>query len=487
MASIQELRKARIAKLEALKKVGIEPYPARTHRTHSIAALVASFASFEKEKKAVVVAGRVIARREHGSLLFLDIQEGENKIQLHCQEQLLGEKKFKAAFDFIDIGDFIEAHGVALTTKRGEKSIDVKDFVMLAKALRPVPTTWYGFKNIEERLRHRYIDLLVHEDVRELFRKKSLFWHSVRSFLLGKEFLEVETPVFEDVPGGAEAEPFKTHYNALNKDFYLRISLELSLKKLIVGGYEKVFEMGRIFRNEGIDAEHLQEYTQMEFYWAFADYYAGMELTQVLYQELVQKICGSMETQYDGNKIVWSGIWPKVDYFELFKKETGIDLNNARVKELQERAKELKLDYDKYFGFGRLVDIIFKRLCRPKLIQPCFLIHPPVEIEPLAKRLASNPKQVERFQIMAAGTELGKGFSELNDPLDQRVRFEEQMELRKRGDREAQMLNEDFLEALEYGMPPTCGFGMSERLFAVLMNKPIRETTIFPYFKEKND
>lgn len=485
MASLSELRNARIVKLQELKKAGLDPYPARTSRTHSIGEVLSHFDELEGKRERLVVAGRIMAKREHGSLLFFDIAEGEHKIQLHCQEAKLGAKKFKLLFTVTDIGDFIEARGIAMMTKRHEKSIDIEDFAILSKALRPIPATWYGLKDVEERLRHRSIDLLAHGEVRELFRKKNVFWQTIRSFLAERGFLEVETPIFEDIPGGAEAEPFKTHYNALARDFYLRISLELPLKKLIVGGYEKVFEIGRIFRNEGIDDEHLQEYTQMEFYFAFADYNDGMKLTKMLYQELARTLCGSMETRYGGNTIRWAGEWPKVDYFDVFKKETGVDLNKATKDELFKKAHGVKLEIDKKFGWGRVADLIFKKLCRPKLIQPCFLVHPPVEIEPLAKRLQKNPKQVERFQIMAGGTELGKGFSELNDPLDQRARFEEQMDLRKKGDKEAQMLDEAFLEALEYGMPPTCGFGMSERLFSVLVDKPIRETTIFPYFKEK--
>ena len=295
----------------------------------------------------------------------------------------------------------------------------------------------------------------------------------------------METPIFECTPGGAEAEPFVTHYNALDADFYLRISLEISLKKLLVGGFDKVFEIGRIFRNEGIDAEHLQDYTQLEFYWAYADYNDLMKFIEKTYKRVIKSTTGSLVTERHGQKIDWSKKWGKVDYFTIFKEKTGIDLNNASVSDLSERAKEAGIKADSSLGKGRLIDLLFKKFARPTLIQPCFLVNPPIEIEPLAKRIRGEEHKVARFQVMAGGSELGKGFSEANDPLDERARFEEQMSLRDKGDAEAQMLDEDFLEALEYGMPPSAGFGISERLFAVIMDKPVRETVFFPAMKNK--
>jgi lysyl-tRNA synthetase class 2 len=357
---------------------------------------------------------------------------------------------------------------------------------MAAKSLLPLPDKWAGLEDEDIRLRKRYLDLVMTEELRELFRKKMIFWATFRDALKKEGFLEVELPVMENVPGGAEAEPFKTHHNALDTDFYLRISLELPLKKLLVGGFDKVFEIGRIFRNEGIDREHLQDYTQLEFYWAYHDYNDVMKLTEKTYKEVIQKTCGGMTTMRDGKTIDWSKKWEKVDYVEAFNKENqGLDPVSAGRDELFARAKELELRPEKTAGRGRLIDLIFKKTVRGKLIEPCFLIDPPVAIEPLAKRKPENPEVVERFQIVACGTELGKGFSELNDPLDQLARFEEQMKLREAGDAEAQHLDEDFVEALEYGMPPAGGFGVSERLFAVLMNRPIRETVFFPLMRPK--
>lgn len=298
-------------------------------------------------------------------------------------------------------------------------------------------------------------------------------------------FLEVEMPVLEPVPGGAEAEPFVTHHNALDQDFYLRISLELPLKKMLVGGFESVFEIGRIFRNEGISREHLQDYTQMECYRSYWDYREMMKFVESMYKNVIKKTFGSSVRAWEGKKVDWGKKWKTVDYYEVFKKEAGIDLSRASDAELLKKAKSVGASVRAGMGRGRVIDLIYKKTVRPKLIDPCFLINPPVEVEPLAKRLEGDPSRVERFQVLAYGTELGKGFSELNDPRDQRSRFEEQMKLRAAGDEEAQRLDEDFLEALEYGMPPAAGFGMSERLFAVLLEKPVRETVIFPLMRRE--
>ncbi|HEY4475647.1 MAG TPA: amino acid--tRNA ligase-related protein, partial [Candidatus Paceibacterota bacterium] len=348
------------------------------------------------------------------------------------------------------------------------------------------PSEHFGIENIETRLRKRYLDLLVNPGVKEIFEKKAVFWETIRSFLKSDGFLEAATPVLESVPGGADAEPFVTHHNALDRDFYLRISLELPLKRLLVAGYEKVFEIGRVFRNEGIDREHLQEYDSLEFYWSFEDHEDGMKLVEKLYKEIVEKVTGGTKTKWENQELNWGGKWQKVDYFEAFKKEAGIDLNkDVQVSELKKKADELGIKCEKSWGKGRMIDAIYKKTVRQKLIQPCFLVGHPVEVSPLAKCDPENPRKVLRLQVLAAQSELGNGWAELNDPVDQRKRFEEQMKLRAAGDKEAQMLDEDFVEALEYGMPPAFGFGLSERLFAVLMNKPIREIVLFPPMRER--
>lgn len=461
------------------------PYPAESRRDCTLAEVRASFSEFEQAKKELALIGRVRAWRDQGKIIFAAVEDMSGNFQFVLDET--HTEQFALLQATVDGGDFVEAHGTLFQTKRGEMSLMASRMRILTKSLRPAPQSFYGLEDIETRLRKRYLDLMTHTDVRDIFVKKSMFWSTIRAGLVGENFLEVETPVLEAVPGGAEAEPFVTHHNALDRDFYLRISLELPLKKMLVGGYEKVFEIGRIFRNEGIDREHLQDYTQMECYWAYADYENMMAFVEKLYTTTIQKVFGTTDLTIQGEVIHWGEKWPRVDYYEIFKESTGLDLTQVTDAELLNRATELKLKIEKGMGRGRLIDLIYKKLVRPKLVQPCFLIDPPVEVEPLAKRLARDTGRVARFQVLAAGTELGKGFSELNDPIDQRQRFESQMALRAQGDAEAQRLDEDFLEALEYGMPPAAGFGMSERLFAVLMDKPVREAVVFPLMKQSSE
>ncbi|OGE83284.1 MAG: lysine--tRNA ligase [Candidatus Doudnabacteria bacterium RIFCSPLOWO2_01_FULL_44_21] len=482
---IEELRQVRLQKLVKLKKAGIDPFPVSSNRTHTIAEAIAMFGKQEiVSSKQITLAGRIRSIRTHGKLTFGNLEDHSGTIQFLLRADVLGEQ-FKLFSELFDMGDFIQVTGNLALSKTGEKTLETTHFSLLTKSLRPIPQNYFGLKDLEVKLRQRYLDLVANPETRELFRKKAIFWKSIRDFLESNGFIEVEMNVLEQIPGGAEAEPFITHHNALNRDFYLRISLELPLKKLLVGGFEKVFEIGRIFRNEGISTEHLQDYMQMEFYWAYADYEQLMDLTQDLYQQVVKNVTGGLKTTYDGKEIDWGAKWPKVKYFNVFKDKTGLDLNVVSDDELRKYAKTENIKVEKNFGRGRVVDLIFKKKVRPSLVQPTFLVNPPVEIEPLAKKDPKNPKEVQRMQIMAGGTELGKGFSELNDPIDQRERFEDQMKLRDAGDKEAQMLDEDFVEALEYGMPPAAGFGLSERLFSVIMDKSIRETVFFPPMKEE--
>jgi lysyl-tRNA synthetase class 2 len=480
---LEDIIKQHKRKLELLKEKGIDPYPARTKRTHTIFEVLKNFNDFYKNKKKVFITGRLFSIRDQGGLVFGNLVDQSGKIQIVLN------KKITPDFDFwkkvLDRGDFLSCGGVVFKTKKGEKSLEVKNLQIITKSLRPIPTEWFGIEDTELKLRRRYLDLLLDEKVKELFIKKAIFWDTFRNELKKEGFLEVETPVLEPIPGGAEAEPFITHHNALDEDFYLRISLELPLKKILVGGFEKVFEIGRIFRNEGIDKEHLQDYTQLEFYWAYHDYNDLMKLIERLYKKVIKNTVGKLETTWNNQKINWAKKWPKVEYVKLFEKYNKINPLTATRDDLYKIALKLGLNPESYAGKVRLIDLIFKKTVRPTLIQPCFLINPPVEIEPLAKRVPDNPDLVERFQVVACGTELGKGFSELNDPIDQKKRFEEQMKLRESGDKEAQMLDEEFLIALEYGMPPTAGFGISERLFAVLMDKPVRECVIFPLMRKK--
>ncbi|MBU0707425.1 lysine--tRNA ligase [Patescibacteria group bacterium] len=481
----EETRNIRLEKLKKLKELGIDAYPSESKRSKSIAQIKNDFSSIVKKNEPVFIVGRINSIRKHGGSCFVDIRDSDDTFQLFIKKDTIGEKQFKGFVELFDISDIIEAEGELFTSKRGEQSLMVKKVRLLSKALRAVPDDHYGLKDIETRLRKRYLDMVTNKETRELFVKKALFWQTIRQFMVKNDYLEVETPVLENVPGGAEAEPFITHHNKLDRDFYLRISLELPLKRLLVGGYNKVFEIGRIFRNEGLSHEHLQDYTQLEFYWAYADYNDLKKFIVKLFQDVIKKINGSTQVTNQNKTIDFGNKWETYDYYKLFKKYTKIDLSNTSLEELKKKADELKIKHDSHIRKGRLIDLIYKKCVRPNLIEPGFLVDPPVEIEPLAKRCAKDPNRVQRLQVLAWGTELGKGFTELNDPLDQRKRFEEQMKLREAGDKEAQLIDEDYIEAMEYGMPPNTGFGLSERLFSVLVDKPIRETVIFPPMKEE--
>lgn len=474
--ALENIQKDRLEKLNKIKEMGVDPYPASTPKRASIK--IASDSLGQK----VAVSGRLMSLRPHGKITFADLEDESGKIQLLFAAETLKEEDYKFLTN-LDIGDFVWAKGEVIKTQAGQITVKIEDYKLLTKSIRPLPSSWYGLKDKEERLRKRYLDLLINPEVREQFRLKSKFWANVRNYMLKNDFLEVEMPILEAIPGGADARPFITHHNALDIDLYLRISLELPLKRLLVGGFEKVFEIGRIFRNEGIDDEHLQDYTQLEFYWAYADYNQLMDFVADMYQKVIQETFGTLKLNWQGQEIDWSGNWPRVEYTDLLNKEWGVDIDKMSVEDLYELASKLKVQVEPNLGKGRLLDYIYKKTIRPKLIQPMFVLNHPVEVEPLAKRLPSDTTKVQRMQILAMGSELGKGFSELNDPVDQKERFEEQMKLREAGDDEAQMMDEDYIEAMEYGMPPNAGFGISERLFAMLVDKPVREMVFFPTMK----
>lgn len=486
MATIDEIRKMRLRKLKSLEAAGLSAYPAETKRTHRIAEALEEFNKFSRAKKVIVLAGRIRAKRGHGGVSFLDINDGSGKIQVIVRQDKVGEKGYKFFEDIFDIGDFIEIKGTLITTKSKEKTIEAESYKMLSKSLLALPEKWHGLTDIEEKLRKKYLDILFNPELKEMIEKKAIFWNSVREFLSKKGFLEVETPVLETIAGGADARPFITHHNALNMDVYLRISMgELWQKRLMVAGLEKTFEIGRQFRNEGMDSEHLQDYTQVEFYWAYADYKQGMELVEEMYEYVAKKTFGTLKFKIRGFNIDLSKKWEKYDFQSIIAKYTKIDILDTSLPEVEKVLNKLKINYDKKgFNITRGIDNLWK-FCRKNIPGPGFLINVPVTIEPLAKRMEKNPKLVQRFQVILAGSENGKGYSELNDPIDQAERLTEQQKLRDAGDLEAQRFDKDFVEALEYGMPPTCGFGVSERLFSFLMDKPSRECQIFPLVRPK--
>ena len=497
MATIDELRKVRLEKLKSLQSSGLLAYPATTKRTHSIAEGLTDFEEISKSGKEVVLTGRIMAMRGHGGAMFLDIYDGSElsgvgdrtllKIQGLIKEDKVGPKGYKFFTDHFDIGDFVEIKGILMETKRGEKTIEATDYKMLAKSLLPLPEKWHGLQDVEERLRKRYLDILFNPEVKEMVKKRAVFWNSMREFLVQKGFLEVETPILEITTGGADARPFTTRHNALDLDAHLRISIgELWQKQLMVAGFEKTFEIGRLFRNEGMDAEHLQDFTGMEFYWAYADYHMGMELVEELYKYIIQKTFGTLKFTIRGMEVDFAKKWEKYDYATTINKYAKIDIFETSLPEMEKQLQKLKIDYDKKgFNKTRAIDNLWK-YCRKNLAGPGFLINLPVDVSPLAKRDEKNEKIAQRFQVIVAGSEVGNGYSELNDPIDQAERFTEQQKLKEAGDDEAQMFAHDFVEALEYGMPPTCGFGIGgERLFAFLMNKSARECQIFPLMRPK--
>lgn len=474
----------RIGRLNKIRELGIDPYPAKAKRDFEITQVLSDFEKLEKSNKKFFIVGRLRSIRSHGNLTFAQIQDGTSTIQIALSKKEIGDEKYKQFINVIDIGDFLEINGNCFLTHKGEKSVMVLDWKLLTKTLRPLPEKWHGFKDEEERLRKRYLDILCNPEIRDMFVRRSKFWNSMRKFLLDRGFLEVETPVLEVTTGGADARPFVTHHNALDIDVFLRISTgELWQKQLMVAGYDKTFEIGRQFRNEGMDAEHLQDYTQMEFYWAYADYEAGMELVEEMYKYVAQETFGTLKFKIKNFDIDLGKKWERYDYRETIMKYTGVDILKTDEKQIKEKLKELKIEYDtKGFNITRAIDNLLK-YCRKQIAGPGFLINVPEVVSPLAKKLHGKPELTQRFQPIIAGSELGNGYSELNDPIDQADRFKRQEKLRESGDDEAQMYDHDFVEALEHGMPPTCGFGLSERVFAFLMNKSARECQIFPLMK----
>jgi lysyl-tRNA synthetase class 2 len=480
-------KQERLNKLSELKKLGINPYPSRAERSHRVADVLFNFEDLEKGQKDVAIDGRIRSLRGHGNLTFAHLDDGSGRLQIVVSKNDIGVEQYKIFSKLIDLGDFIEICGKAFTTQKGEKSIKASGWRLLAKSLNPLPDKWHGLADEEDRLRKRYLDLMFNPDIKDLFHKRSKFWQSMRDFLLAEGFLEVETPVLENTTGGADARPFITHHNALDIDVFLRISMgELWQKRLMVAGFEKTFEIGRQFRNEGISAEHAQDYTQMEFYWAYADYSDGMKLIERLYKHLAMETFGKLKFTIGTFEVDLGQAWSTYDFGKIIKEKTGVDILAADLKEIEAVLKKLKIEYDtKGFNLTRGIDNLWK-YCRKQIGGPGFLVNVPVVMEPLAKRKADNPGLVERFQVIIAGSEIGKGYSELNDPLDQAERFESQQKLRDAGDDEAQMFDVDFIEALEYGMPPTCGFGVSERLFAFLAGKSVRECQLFPLMRPKS-
>ncbi len=482
MSSIDEIRDGRIKKLELLKKRGMNPYPAESKKELTLKEAVENFEDLEKKKEVKWIAGRIMSIRGQGAIVFLTLNDGTATFQGLLKKDIFGDEKLNFFSEVADIGDFIEIEGTFFVTKRGEKTLEATDWRMLSKSLRPLPEKWHGLQDVEERFRKRYLDILMNPELKELFEKKAKFWDVAREFMKNKGFLEVETPTLETTTGGAEAQPFKTHHNDFDLDVYLRISIgELWQKRLMAAGFPKTFEIGRAYRNEGSSPEHTQEFTNLEFYWSFANYNDGMKLVREMYIEIAKKVFGTTKFTSHGHTFDLGDEWEKIDYVTKVKEVTGIDVLNADIKDMKKKLDELDVKYDGD-NRERLTDSLWK-YCRKKISGPAFLMNHPTIVAPLSKVNPKNEMTTERFQPILAGSEVGNGYSELNDPVDQKERFEAQQKLIDSGDAEAMMPDDEFVEMLEYGMPPTCGFGFGERLFAFLVDKPLRETQMFPLMR----
>lgn len=486
MASLDDLRTERLKKKEQLEAQGINPYPARTKRTDSIEIFIDRFSLYENGKDVRTLAGRVMSKRGQGKVLFCDLYDGSARIQAFLKADEMDAEAYALFMDTVDVGDFVEVTGLAYTTQRGAKSIMVSSWNMLTKSLLPIPDSWYGLKDEEERYRKRYLDILQNPELKEVFLKKAKFWQAARSFLIKEDFLEVETPTLEVTTGGAEARPFKSFHNDYAMDVFLRISVgELWQKRLLAAGFPRTFEIGRVYRNEGSSPEHLQEFTNMEFYAAFMDYTQGIDFTERLIKHVAEETFGTLTFSIKGKEVSFDGVWEKIPYVDTVEKMTGINVLTATDDEIKTKLDELGVQYEGA-NRERLTDTIWK-YCRKQISGPAWLVDVPKIVSPLSKAKEDNPLLTERVQLILGGAECSNGFSELNDPIDQAERFGIQKKLIEEGDEEAMMSDDEFVEMLEHGMPPAFGFGMGERLFAFLVDKPLRETQLFPLLRPKNE
>ena len=475
-------REVRLQKLVKLKEVGINPYPSKSYKKDSIGDILNEFEKYNGDE--TILVGRITAWREHGKLVFGDLMEQSGTIQFMIRKDDLVEdlKKGYLGWDkleLLDLADFIEVYGTIGKTKTGQITIMVKNIRLLSKALRPIPRE---LENKDQRFRRRYLDLVIHPEKMRMFERKAKFWQVQRDFLRKEGFMEVEVPIMEPVTGGADAKPFITHHNALDQDFYLRISTELYQKRLIGAGFEKIYTFGPHFRNEGMDDEHLQEFYDIEWYWAYADYRDNMKLVRELFLEIAKKVYGKTDFETRGHKFDLADEWKEIDYATSIKDNFDIDIFKDSDEKILNVIKKNNIEMGGEVNRNRMIDTLWKDI-RTKVSGPAFLVNQPKFISPLAKSHEDNEELTQRFQVIIAGSELGNGYSEINDPQDQLARFLEQQELRESGDEEAHMLDIDFVEMLEYGMPPVSGYGHSERIFWFMEDVTAREGTFFPQMR----
>lgn len=489
MATLKDFRDERLRKLEQLTELGINPYPANSNRSNEIGEIISNFDKFEN--KNVSVVGRIKSIRKFGKIAFIVIRDETGEIQLFWKSDNNEPNRSNSELSIRDIalldsGDFIESFGPVIKTKTGEISIGLEKLRLIGKSLRPMPSEQEGFTDKEQRFRRRYVDMYVNKDVHDRFVRRSKFWKATRDFLDQRKFLEINVPVLEHTTGGADANPFVTHMDALDQDFYLRISHELPLKRLIGAGFEKVYDIGPRFRNENYSDEHLPEHIAMEWYWAYADWHDGMKFQEELFKHVLKETFGKLNFDIDGKKIDMSGKWEQWDYAEVIKKHYDIDVFDCTIEQVAAKLKEHKLEVEKSDNIPRGIDKLWKNI-RKDVVGPVWLVNTPTFISPLSKTDDNDPRFVQRFQAVIAGSELSNGFSELNDPLDQLARFKEQQAMREAGDEEAMMLDIDYVEMLEYGMPPACGLGFSERVFWIFEGVSAREGVPFPQLRAEID
>lgn len=482
---LSEQRQVRIDKMHKMSEMGIAPFGHKFEWTLHTKDVKDKVETLEPAETEVKIAGRVMAIRGHGKTSFMDLVDKTGKLQLYVRKDVLGEEAY-AVIKMMDIGDIIGVTGTVFTTHMGEVSLRVNKLEILSKSLRPLPEKWHGLKDIETRYRQRYVDLIANPDVRETFRRRSLIIQSVRHILDSQDFLEVETPILNTIAGGAAARPFITYHNALDAEMFLRIAPELYLKRLIVGGFERVYELGRVFRNEGIDIKHNPEFTSVEIYQAYADYKDLMKLTETIVAQTAQKVLGTMKITYEGQEIDLTPPWDVMSMVEAVKKYANVDFAGVTdVAKARELADSIHVAYEPTYGVGKIINACFEEHVEDKLIQPVFITGHPKEISPLAKSNPDNPEFTDRFEGYIYAREICNGFTELNDPLDQRERFLKQVEERAQGDEEANMMDEDFVTALEFGLPPTGGLGIGiDRLVMFLTDSSsIRDVILFPTMK----
>ncbi len=491
MKEFTEQEQVRRGKVTKLIEKGIDPFGTAFDVTTNSKKIKDLYELKEKEELhdlniSATVAGRIMTKRGKGKAGFFHLQDRHGQIQIYIRLDIVGEEAYEI-FDSSDLGDIVGVEGTIMKTNMGELSIKATKFTHLVKALKPLPEKYHGIADPEIKLRKRYLDIIMDPEVKDIFVKKQKFWSTIRNYLINNDFLEVETPILENTTGGAAATPFATHHNALDLDVFLRISMgELWQKKLLVAGYERTFEIGRQFRNEGMSPEHLQDYTQMEFYWAYADYKKGMDFVKEMYRQVIKNVLGTSKFTSKGFDIDIDDEWQVYDFETVIKEGTGIDIYNASVSDITNVLDKEGVEYDPSIPYWRLVDTLWK-VVRKTLGGPGFLVGQPVELNPLPKRLKEDPRKVAQFQVILAGSEMGNGYSELNDANDLESRFLEQRQMAEDGDEDAHMHDAEFIEALEYGMPPAFGFGLSERLFSMILDRPIRECVMFPLMKPNND